>query len=39
MRTVLLPNDVVPSAPVTPDATIARLSELLPLVDAWLDLG
>jgi putative hydrolase of the HAD superfamily len=36
MRTVLLPNDVVPSAPVTPDATIGRLSELLPLVDGWL---
>ena len=36
MRTVLLPNGVVPSAPVTPDATIGRLSELLPLVDAWL---
>lgn len=35
MRTVLLPNEVVPSAPVTPDATISRLSELLPLVDAW----
>jgi putative hydrolase of the HAD superfamily len=37
MRTVLLPNDVVPSAPVTPDATIRSLSELLPLVDAWRD--
>ena len=37
MRTVLLPNDVVPSAPVVPDATISRLSELLPLVDAWRD--
>ncbi len=37
MRTVLLPNDIVPSAPVTPDATISRLSELLPLVDGWLE--
>jgi putative hydrolase of the HAD superfamily len=37
MRTVLLPNDVVPPAPVTPDVTISRLSELLPLVDGWLD--
>jgi putative hydrolase of the HAD superfamily len=37
MRTVLLPNDIVPSAPVTPDATIRGLAELLPLVDAWLD--
>ena len=39
MRTVLLPNDLVPSAPVTPDGTIGRLSELLPLVDAWQDGG
>jgi putative hydrolase of the HAD superfamily len=35
MRAVLLPNEHVPSAPVTPDGTITRLSELLPLVDAW----
>jgi len=35
MRTVLLPNEYVPAAPVTPDGTIARLSELLPLVDGW----
>lgn len=35
MRAVLLPNDFVPPAPVTPDATIARLSELLALVDRW----
>ena len=35
MRTVLLPNDVVPPGPARPDATISRLSELLPLVDAW----
>jgi putative hydrolase of the HAD superfamily len=37
MRTVLLPNEFVPGGPVVPDATIARLSELLPLVDAWRD--
>jgi putative hydrolase of the HAD superfamily len=37
MRAVLLPNDVVPSAPVTPDATIRRLSELLPVLDGWRD--
>ncbi len=36
MRAVLLPNDEVPSAPITPDATITRLSELLPIVDAWM---
>jgi putative hydrolase of the HAD superfamily len=36
MRAVLLPNHHVPGGPVAPDATIARLSELLPLVDAWL---
>jgi len=36
MRTVLLPNSVVPAYDVTPDATITRLSELLPLVDGWL---
>ena len=35
MRAVLLPNEFVPAAPVVPDATIAGLSELLPLVDAW----
>jgi putative hydrolase of the HAD superfamily len=35
MRAVLLPNDFVPAAPVTPDATISRLSELLPLLDEW----
>jgi putative hydrolase of the HAD superfamily len=37
MRAVLLPNAFVPGGPVTPDATIRRLSELLPLVDGWLD--
>lgn len=36
MRAVLLPNDQVPPAPVVPDGTISRLSELIPLVDAWL---
>ncbi|HXM58759.1 MAG TPA: HAD family hydrolase [Candidatus Dormibacteraeota bacterium] len=39
MRTVLLPNGFVPPAPVTPDATITRLSELLPIVDAWRNGG
>lgn len=37
MRTVLLPNEHVPQAPVEPDATIARLADLLPLVDRWRD--
>ncbi|HEY4028187.1 MAG TPA: HAD family hydrolase [Candidatus Dormibacteraeota bacterium] len=37
MRAVLLPNPFVPGAPVTPDATIASLTELLTLVDAWRD--
>lgn len=36
MRTVLLPNLVVPGYDVTPDATISRLRDLLPLVDGWL---
>lgn len=35
MRTVLLPNDFVPTAPVEPDETIRGLDELLPIVDAW----
>jgi len=39
MRTVLLPNDFVPAAEVAPDATIASLAELLPLVDAWRAAG
>lgn len=39
MRAVLLPNDQVPPAPVVPDGTISRLSELIPLVDAWLAEG
>jgi putative hydrolase of the HAD superfamily len=38
MRTVLLPNEFVPAGPgVVPDATIERLSQLLSLVDGWLD--
>lgn len=36
MRAVLLPNSVVPGYDVVPDATISRLSELLPLVEGWL---
>lgn len=35
MRAVLLPNDVVPGYDVTPDATIDRLDDLLPLIDSW----
>ena len=35
MRAVLLPNDVVPGYDVTPDATIDRLGDLLPLIEAW----
>lgn len=35
MRTVLLPNDTVPAYDVVPDASIRRLSEVLPLVEAW----
>lgn len=35
MRAVLLPNNVAPAHDVKPDATITRLSELLPLVDGW----
>lgn len=36
MRTVLVPNSIVPTYDVVPDATIIRLSELLPLVEGWL---
>ncbi len=36
MRAVLLPNSAVPGFDVVPDATIGRLSELLPLVGGWL---
>lgn len=37
MRTVLLPNSFVPAYDVTPDGTINTLSELLPLIDGWLN--
>jgi putative hydrolase of the HAD superfamily len=37
MLAVLLPNDFVPAGPAEPDATIAGLSELLPLIDGWRD--
>lgn len=36
MRAVLLPNNLVPAYDVVPDATIPRLSELLPLVERWV---
>jgi HAD superfamily hydrolase (TIGR01509 family) len=36
MRAVLVPNSVVPAYDVIPDATVRRLSDLLPLVDGWL---
>jgi len=36
MRAVLRPNALVSSYEVTPDATITRLPELLPLIDGWL---
>ncbi len=35
LRAVLRPNDEVPPYDVVPDATIARLPELLRLVDGW----
>jgi putative hydrolase of the HAD superfamily len=36
MRTVLLPNDIVPAyEQARPDAVISRLSELIPLLDSW----
>jgi putative hydrolase of the HAD superfamily len=35
MRTVLVPHSRVPSHDVVPDATVVRLAEMLPLVDAW----
>ena len=37
MRAVLRPNDLVEQYDVTPDGTISRLPELLPLVEGWLD--
>ena len=39
MRTVLRPHPAVPGYDVTPDASIASLLELLPLVDRWCALG
>jgi putative hydrolase of the HAD superfamily len=35
MRTVLIPHSRVPSHDVVPDATVRRLAEVLPVVDAW----
>jgi len=35
MRAILRPNEHVPSYDVTPDATIVRLSEIVPIIDAW----
>jgi putative hydrolase of the HAD superfamily len=35
LRAVLRPNPMVPGHDVEPDATIATLPELLPLIDAW----
>ena len=35
MRAVLIPDSDVPDHPVVPDARIARLSQLLPLIDGW----
>lgn len=35
LRAVLRPNPAVPSGPVEPDARIASLPDLLPLIDAW----
>ncbi|MGH3342224.1 MAG: HAD family hydrolase [Carbonactinosporaceae bacterium] len=35
MRAVLVPHSRFPDDGVVPDATVQRLSELLPLVDAW----
>ena len=39
MRAVLRPNALVSSFEVTPDATITRLPELLPLIDRWMAEG
>ncbi len=35
MRAVLIPHSAVPDHDVEPDATIQRLADLLPLVQAW----
>jgi putative hydrolase of the HAD superfamily len=38
MRAVLIPNDDVPAfADAEPDAVITRLSDLVPLIEAWQD--
>jgi hypothetical protein len=38
MRAVLIPNSDVPAcADAEPDAVIARLADLAPLIDAWQD--
>lgn len=39
MRAVLRPNALVSGYEVTPDATIAGLPELVPLLDGWLNEG
>lgn len=35
MRAVLVPHSAVPAHDVEPDATVARLADLLPLVQSW----
>lgn len=35
MRAVLLPHSAVPANDVQPDATVQRLRDVLPLIDAW----
>jgi putative hydrolase of the HAD superfamily len=35
MRTILVPHSRVPQHEAVPDATVNRLAEVLPLVDAW----
>ncbi len=37
MRAVLRPHEDVPGYDVAPDATIDALSELLPLIDQWME--
>jgi putative hydrolase of the HAD superfamily len=37
MRTVWVRNDAVPRADVEPDAVVDDLSELVPIIDGWLD--
>lgn len=36
MRAVLKPNAAVPTGPVEPDARVATLAALVPLIDGWL---